>query len=401
MRAVIGSQFFISLADNALLIVAIGLLAARAAPDWMTPALRICVYAWYVVLAPFAGALADAFPKSRVMLASSLVKLGACLLLAAGAHPLLAFGAIGVVGVSYGPAKYGILAELVAPAQLVKANAWIEMSTIAAILGGAALGALLLSPAYIIAGMDSAAHSACMAILGIYLVSAIFAAAIPSHGAAVRIGRSRARANAAGFRRELRLLWRDPEGKISLAVTTLFWATAAALQFLVIQWAGAVLGLTLPQSALLQCFLAVGTVAGAAAAGRFVAAARAMAVLPGGLLLGVVILSTALVSSLRLACAMLLLTGIVAGIVLVPMNVLLQRRGNALMAPGASIAVQGFSENLASLVFLAVYGALLALDVPLRAILTGFGLLVIALMVAIMRWHRAGRRRAAFAGQRP
>jgi hypothetical protein len=115
----------------------------------------------------------------------------------------------------------------------------------------------------------------------------------------------------------------------------------------------------------------------------------------------VAILLTALVSSLRLACAMLLLTGIVAGIVLVPMNVLLQRRGNALMAPGASIAVQGFSENLASLVFLAVYGALLALDVPLRAILTGFGLLVIALMVAIMRWHRAGRRRAAFAGQRP
>ena len=100
MRAVLGAQFFTSLADNALLIVAIGLLVERAAPSWMTPALRICLYLSYVVLAPFAGALADAFPKGRVMLVANLVKLGACLLLAFDAHPLLAFGAIGVVGVS-------------------------------------------------------------------------------------------------------------------------------------------------------------------------------------------------------------------------------------------------------------------------------------------------------------
>ena len=151
MRAVLGAQFFTSLADNALLIVAIGLLVERAAPAWMTPALRICLYLAYVVLAPFAGALADAFPKGRVMLLSNVVKLGACLLLAADAHPLLAFGAIGVIGVTYGPAKYGILAELVPADQLVKANAWIEMSTVASILGGTALGGLLLAPPYAVA----------------------------------------------------------------------------------------------------------------------------------------------------------------------------------------------------------------------------------------------------------
>jgi hypothetical protein len=124
-----------------------------------------------------------------------------------------------------------------------------------------------------------------------------------------------------------------------------------------------------------------------------------MAVLPGGLLLGAALLAMALVSSLWLACAMLLAAGIVAGIVLVPMNALLQQRGNALMAPGVSIAVQAFNENLASLVLLAVYGALLMLAVPVRAILAGFGVLVIALVLAIMRWHRAGA--IAVAGQRP
>ncbi|HEU4375426.1 MAG TPA: lysophospholipid transporter LplT [Telluria sp.] len=390
MRAVLGAQFFTSLADNALLIVAIGLLVERAAPAWMTPALRICLYLAYVVLAPFAGRLADAFPKGRVMLLSNVVKLGACLLLAADAHPLLAFGAIGVIGVTYGPAKYGILAELVPPEQLVRANAWIEMSTVAAILGGTALGGLLLAPPYAVA---SPAHSASLAIAAIYVLSALFAAAIPARAPApVR--------RTAAFARDLALLWRDPDGKISLAVTTLFWAVAAALQFLVIQWAGAVLGLTLSQSALMQCFLAVGMVAGAAGVSRWVTAARAMAVLPGGFALGAAILAMTLVSDLWLACAMLLATGIVAGIVLVPMNALLQQRGDALMGPGVSIAVQSFNENLASLVFLAAYGALLAFDVPLRAILAGFGVLVLALMAAIARWHGGRARDGALAGQR-
>jgi MFS family permease len=390
MRAVLGAQFFTSLADNALLIVAIGLLVERAAPAWMTPALRICLYLAYVALAPFAGRLADAFPKGRVMLLSNVVKLGACLLLAADAHPLLAFGAIGVIGVTYGPAKYGILAELVPADQLVRANAWIEMSTVASILGGTALGGLLLAPPYAVA---SPAHSASLAIAGIYVVSALFAAAIPARAPA-QVSRT------AGFRRDLALLWRDPDGKISLAVTTLFWAVAAALQFLVIQWAGAVLGLTLSQSALMQCFLAVGMVAGAAGVSRWVTTARAMAVLPGGFALGAAILAMTLVSDLWLACAMLLTTGIVAGIVLVPMNALLQQRGDALMGPGVSIAVQSFNENLASLVFLAAYGALLALDVPVRAILAGFGVLALALMAAIVRWRAGGARDAALAGQR-
>jgi LPLT family lysophospholipid transporter-like MFS transporter len=391
LRAVLGAQFFTSLADNALLIVAIGLLVERAAPAWMTPALRICLYLAYVLLAPFAGVLADAFPKGRVMLLSNVVKLVACLLLAANAHPLLAFGAIGVVGVTYGPAKYGILAELVPADQLVKANAWIEMSTVAAILGGTALGGLLLAPPYAVA---SPAHSASLAIAGIYVVSALFAAAIPASVPA------RGGPRPSGFWRDLALLWRDPAGKISLAVTTLFWAVAAALQFLVIQWAGTVLGLTLSRSALMQCFLAVGMVAGAAGVARCVPTARAMAVLPGGLALGAAILAMTLVSGLWLACAMLLATGIVAGIVLVPMNALLQQRGDALMGPGVSIAVQSFNENLASLAFLAAYGALLVLDVPVRAILAGFGMLVLALMVAIMRWHGGRARDAGLAGQR-
>jgi hypothetical protein len=48
-------------------------------------------------------------------------------------------------------------------------------------------------------------------------------------------------------------------------------------------------------------------------------------------------------------------------------------------------------------VFLAAYGGLLMADVPVRAIMAGFGVLVIALMLAIMRWRRGFS--VALAGQ--
>jgi LPLT family lysophospholipid transporter-like MFS transporter len=396
IRAVLGAQFFTSLADNALLFVAIALLAERAAPSWMTPALKVSLYASYVLLAPYAGALADAFPKGRVMLVSNVVKLGACLLLAFNAHPLLAFGAIGAVGVTYGPAKYGILAELVPVQQLVTANAWIEILTVASILGGTALGGYLVAPNAFAAGPGSPAHSASFAILGVYAVAALCAALIPrvtakqGADAGAALERPGLHLQAAGFWRHLGLLWRDGDGKISLAVTTLFWAVAAALQFLVLQWAATVLGLSLSQSALMQGCLALGMVAGAVVVARYVATARAMAVLPAGLALGAAIVLMTQVSGLWIACALLFVTGIVAGIVVVPMNALLQQRGEALMGAGVSIAVQSFNENLASLVFLAAYGALLMADFPVRDIMNGFGVLVIVTMLAIMRWRRVG-----------
>jgi LPLT family lysophospholipid transporter-like MFS transporter len=118
---------------------------------------------------------------------------------------------------------------------------------------------------------------------------------------------------------------------------------------------------------------------------RFVAADRALRVLPAGAVLGLAIVVVSQVTQLWVACLALCATGIVAGVVMVPMNALLQQRGNALMRPGASIAVQAFSENLASVVFLAVYGMLLTLAVPVHAIIIGFGLLVTALMLLIRR----------------
>lgn len=67
LLALITAQFASSLADNALLFVTIAILTERGLPGWWAPLLKFGFTASYVVLAPFVGPLADAFPKARLM----------------------------------------------------------------------------------------------------------------------------------------------------------------------------------------------------------------------------------------------------------------------------------------------------------------------------------------------
>jgi hypothetical protein len=92
---------------------------------------------------------------------------------------------------------------------------------------------------------------------------------------------------------------------------------------------------------------------------------------------------------------MLLLAGWSGGMLLVPMNALLQHRGLKIMNPGRSIAVQGFNENLSVLLMLGAYSILLAWEVPLLPIM---GLFALPLLAAAQPWRliRARRRASNF-----
>jgi MFS transporter, LPLT family, lysophospholipid transporter len=140
------AQFFSSLADNALFVAAVELLRTRGAPSGRCAALVPMFALFYVVLAPFVGAFADALPKGQVMFISNAIKVVGCLLMLAGLHPLLAYAVVGLGAAAYSPAKYGILTELLPPSQLVKANGWIEGLTIASIILGVVLGGQLVGP---------------------------------------------------------------------------------------------------------------------------------------------------------------------------------------------------------------------------------------------------------------
>ena len=123
---IMSAQFFSSLADNALFVGAVALLRAGGAPEWQQAALVPMFALFYVILAPFVGAFADALPKGRVMFVSNAIKVIGCLLMLFGSHPLMAYAIVGLGAAAYSPAKYGILTELLPPSQLVKANGWIE-----------------------------------------------------------------------------------------------------------------------------------------------------------------------------------------------------------------------------------------------------------------------------------
>jgi hypothetical protein len=95
-------------------------------------------------------------------------------------------------------------------------------------------------------------------------------------------------------------------------------------------------------------------------------------------------------SELSIAVPLLALVGAVAGFMVVPLNALLQHRGCVLLSAGRSVAVQGFNENASVLGMLAVYAALMAMDVSIVVVLWGFGL-CIALAIALL--IRSGRGR--------
>lgn len=400
----IAAQFCSALADNALLIVAIAMLAERGLPPWLAPMLKLGFTASYVVLAPVVGPLSDAFPKGRWMAWANAVKVVGVAAMLFGLHPVAAFVVVGLGAAAYAPAKYGLVTELVPAQRLVAANGWIEVSVVGAVLLGAGLGGALVSAAWqASSGQRAAAQAlatlglhdtqavAITVLLAVYLLSAAFNLAIPDSGARYPAPDWRARALWQDFHRSNRVLWRDPEGGLSLAVTTIFWGVGATLQFAVLRWAGEVLGLPLSQAAVLQAVVAVGVVVGAAAAGRWVPLHAARRVLGFGVVLGLLMPVVCATSTLALALPLLMAVGAVGGLLVVPLNALLQHRGCQLLSAGRSIAVQGGNENASVLVMLAVYAAMLALELSILAVMTGFGLAIALAMVLLMRRSAALR----------
>jgi MFS transporter, LPLT family, lysophospholipid transporter len=395
----IAAQFFSALADNALLIVTIALLHERQMAPWLAPMLKFGFTIAYVALAPVVGPLADAMPKSRLMAWMNGVKVLGVAALLAGIHPVAGFCIVGLGAAAYAPAKYGLITEIVPARQLVAANGWIEVSVVCAVLLGTVCGGLLVSPWWLgshlvdaarQAGMPSALLVSLASLLGVYALAGLLNLGVPDSGARYSARSIHPLALVRDFALANRVLWRDREGGLSLAVTTLFWGVGATLQFIVLRWAAEALQLPLSQAAYLQGVVAVGVVAGAALAGRWVPLSAARQMLFFGVLLGLAMPLLAMVDTLWLAVPLLIVTGAVGGLLVVPLNALLQHRGCQLLTAGRSIAVQGFNENVSVLVLLATYAALMALDLPLPTLMTGFGLAIAAAIMLLMlrEWRR-------------
>ncbi|MEQ1880002.1 MAG: lysophospholipid transporter LplT [Burkholderiales bacterium] len=398
---ILAAQFFSALADNALLFAAIAMLANLNAQPWQTPVLQQFFVFAYIVLAPFVGSFSDALPKGRVMFVANAVKLLGCVAMLLGMHPLFAYGIVGVGAAMYSPAKYGILTEYLPHDRLVVANGWMEGLTVAAIILGAICGGFLVGThlsGYVFTRMDipgfdlwidTAPELAIVVILLLYFFAAIINLYIPK----VAIDHKPPRRNplflVQDFWNSLRLLWRDPLGQISLAVTTIFWGAGATLRLIILTWAAMALKFDLERATQLSAVVAVGIAAGSVLAARFVTLEKSVRVLPVGIAMGMVVIGMVFVTDWRIAVGLLFIIGVMGGYFVVPMNALLQHRGHLLMGAGHSIAVQNFNENLSILVMLGIYALMINAKMSMHTIVIAFGLFISVTMYLLTRrhWH--------------
>jgi MFS transporter, LPLT family, lysophospholipid transporter len=395
---IMSAQFFSSLADNALFVAAVELLKTSGQAEWQRAALIPMFALFYVILAPFVGAFADAVPKGKVMFISNGIKVVGCLMMLVGIHPLLSYAIVGLGAAAYSPAKYGILTELLPNSQLVKANGWIEGLTIMSIILGVLLGGQLVGQMLsrqllgfdlpmITTGVDTAPEAAIAAIIVLYLLAALFNLRIPrteaplqpiAHGVMMLV-RDFSLCNAR--------LWSDKLGQISLATTTLFWGVSGNMRYIVLAWAAAALGYGTTTASSLVGVVAIGTAVGAIVASMRIRLDQATGVMPLGIAMGLLVILMIFISNAWVAAPFLILLGAIGGYLVVPMNALLQHRGHNLMGAGRSIAVQNFNEQACILGLGAFYTGMTRLGLSSFGAITIFGVVVTGTMWLIKRWH--------------
>jgi len=395
---IMAAQFFSSLADNALFVAAMELLRTSGAPKWQPAALVPMFALFYVVLAPFVGAFADARPKGHVMFVSNAIKVVGCLMMLFGSHPLLSYAIVGLGAAAYSPAKYGILTELLPASQLVKANGWIEGLTISSIILGVLLGGQLVGTAisstllsidlpFLSTSIDTPPEAAIAVLIFLYGIAAWFNTRIPDTGVEMRAMPRNKLELLPDFWNCNAALWRDKLGQISLATTTLFWGVSGNLRYIVLAWSAAALGYSTTQASSLVGVVAIGTAVGAIVASMRMRLHQATLVIPMGIAMGLLVILMNFITNVWVAAPFLILLGGLGGFLVVPMNALLQHRGHNLMGAGRSIAVQNFNEQACILALGAGYSLSTGMGLSAFGAITAFGVVVAGFMWVIQRWH--------------
>ena len=370
----LGAQFLTAFADNAILWVVIAMLRAAPRGDWYIGALQASFLVAFVVLAPWVGPLADRRPKPHVLLAGNVLKAAGAALMFAGVEPMAAYALVGMGAAVYGPAKYGILPELVGSQRLVRANGWIEGSTILAIVLGTVVGSRVA---------DYRISAAYMMVMGCYAASALATFGLPRLAPA----QAGAEAGIKIFVSRMRTLFVAARARFAMLGNSLFWASAAVMRLLLVLWAPAVLAArTSSDVADLTLPLALGIIAGALIVPRLIPIAHLRRARLAAYAMGTCILAFSLVDTVWPARVVLIAIGFCGGMFLVPINAALQDIGHRSIGSGRAVAVQSFFENSAMLTGVGIYTAALGLGArPVGSVLVVGVLVLIA--TTIVSWH--------------
>lgn len=362
------AQFLSAFADNAILFTVIAIvMQSTQLASWYVPALQSAFLVAFVLLAPWVGGIADNHPKARVLIIGNLIKAAGAGLLLCNVEPLIAYCVVGVGAAIYSPAKYGILPELAGHEFLVKANSWIESSTILAILLGMMVGAKV------------ADYSIAWALTGtivIFMASALITMTLP-----VRVLKHQivTGSRIIVFYRQMGSFFTTPRSRFAILGGSLFWAAAATLRVIIVVWAPLVLlSQNATEIAELTLFLAIGIIAGSALVPGLIPLEHLRRARIPAYFMAVFIIVLSLMDSLWPARFTLFFIGMMGGMFIVPVNAALQELGQHSIGSGSAVALQGFFQNLAMLLAVGGYTFAAAHNITPVFAMFMLGLLVFA-----------------------
>lgn len=357
------AQFLSAFADNAILFTVIALVMHSAQlPGWYVPALQSVFLVAFVVLAPWTGIFADNHAKSRVLILGNLVKAAGAGLLLMQVEPLIAYCLVGVGAAIYSPAKYGILPELAGHDQLMKANSWIEGSTIFAILAGMVVGAKVA---------DYSVTLALTGTIGLFIISAVTTLLLP-----VKITRKVQKGSKIVlFFVQMKTFFSSPRSRFSILGASLFWATAATLRVIVVAWAPLILmSHNASDIAELTLFLALGIIGGSALVPGLIPLEQLQRAKFPAFAMGIFIIILSTTVSVWPARLILFLIGTAGGMFIVPINAAVQELGQQQIGSGGAVALQGFFQNAAMLLAVGIYTYVASLQISPVSSMWGLGI---------------------------
>jgi acyl-[acyl-carrier-protein]-phospholipid O-acyltransferase/long-chain-fatty-acid--[acyl-carrier-protein] ligase len=329
--SLIVTQFQGAFSDNALknlvILLILGSGITQAEKDKLVPYVLLLFSAPFILFSMAGGFLADRFSKRRVAIGTKALEIFVMLVAVAGLalqNLPLEFAAIFLVSSQaaiFGPAKYGILPEMLPLRELSWGNGVLELGTFLAILTGTVAAGYLSE--------DFRGHQlySGLILLGLALFGTIVSLGITKVPAA-----DPHRKFQPNFVKdlwsEIRVARRDNILWLAMLANMYFWFLGGLLQPIILLYGKEVLHLGDKQNTYLQAALAVGIGVGSLAAGYLSRGKIEYGLIPAGSL-GLAVFSAALSApflSFEWVAILLAALGVFAGFFAVPVLAIIQHR---------------------------------------------------------------------------
>lgn len=384
----VSTQFLGALNDNTYKMVAsllaVSLGAGAAGGSGYLSLVGAVFILPYILFSGYAGHLADVLSKRTVLVAAKILEI---VIMIAGIFAFLSGRMALILAVLFlmalqstifSPAKYGIVPEMLPNREISRANGLLEMATFLAIILGTSFGSLLMAawkenPERIGIALSAIAVAGTVTSLGITRV--------PPSGSRKPFRLNPWAEITAGARR----LWGDKLLRFTVLAGTYFWFLGALLQMAIILFGKEVMELTDLRIGLLLTFLAAGIGAGTFAAGRLSGDKVELGLVPlGSIAMAFFSCALSFGRSYVPTAVGLAALGFAGGLFIVPLNALIQQRSER-EEKGRLIATNNFVNTLGILL---ASGALWLcrdlLDIPADRIMLIFGLLTLAVTIALV-----------------